>query len=126
MVENTGNSYRTRQAVLACTALIAIAVAVLLVGYYELSVLIGAGVFLLMIGTVVAVMSFTFSKTPDKFGPSEMNFRLIAGLVMAVVGAFLLMLGYEVETYICIAALIIAIAVIGLCATFLGNKTSKY
>ena len=126
MVENTGNPYRTHQAIVACTLLIAVAAVILLVGYFGLSLIMAAGVLILAVGLVIAGLAHIYSAAPEKFGPSESVYRLIIGAVIAVVGAVIVLIGFEVELYIVIAILIIGIAAIGLCATFIGNKTSKY
>lgn len=125
-MENTGNSYRTRQAVSICGALIALAVTVLLVGVYGVSLIVGAGAFLLIIGALIAIISLSFDGTADKFGPSERDFRLIVGLVVAIIGITAMLVGYDTNIYVTIAVLIIGIAIIGLLATFRGNRSSKY
>lgn len=126
MVENTGNPYRTHQAIVACVLLIAVAAVILLTGYFGLSLIVAAGVLILAVGLTIAALAHMYSAAPDKFGPSESAFRLIIGAVIAVVGAVVVLIGFEVELYVVIAILITGIAAIGLCATFIGNKTSKY
>jgi hypothetical protein len=83
-------------------------------------------VLVLAVGLTIAALSHMYSAAPDKFGPSESAYRLIVGAVIALIGAMIVLVGLEVELYVVIAILIIGIAAIGLCATFIGNKTSKY
>ena len=126
MVENTGNPYRTHQAIVVCGLLIAVAVVVLLAGFFELNILVAAGVLILAVGLTIAVLSHMYSAAPEKFGPSESAYRLVIGAIVALIGAIIILYGLEVELYVVIAIFIIGIAAIGLCATFIGNKTSKY
>ena len=126
MVENTGNAYRTNQAIIACAVIIVLAATILLVGYFGLNLLIAAGVFIILAGVVIAFSSHLFSDAPLKFGPSESDYRLIMGLFIALVGATIALYGLKLELYIVIAVFLIGIAAIGLCAAMKGNRTSKY
>lgn len=126
MVENTGNAYRTNQAIIACAVIIVLAATVLLVGYFGLNLLVAVGVFIILAGVVLAAASHLFSDAPGKFGPSESDYRLIMGAFIALVGAVVALFGLKLELYIIIAVFLIGIAVIGLCAAMKGKRTSKY
>ena len=78
------------------------------------------------VALTIAVLSHMYSAAPEKFGPSESAYRLVMGAIVTLIGAIIILYGLEVELYVVIAILIIGIAAIGLCATFIGNKTSKY
>ncbi|MCQ2079297.1 MAG: hypothetical protein MJZ38_04495 [archaeon] len=126
MVENTGNSYRTAQAVVAGFIIIAVAVAVILWGATDLGAVSIAGVFLFIVGLMFAVLSLLFNGTPDKFGASERSYRLTIGLLLIVVGAVMIIAGFNVELYITVAVLLIGIAVIGICTALSNSKKTKY
>ncbi len=126
MVENTGNPYRTNQAVTVCIMIIAVAVAILMAGYLGFSWVVAAGVFLVLAGLAVAGAAHMHSDAPDKFGPAESTYRLVIGAVIALVGAVVALVGLGVDYVLLIVVLLIGIALIGLGATYIGKKTSKY
>lgn len=126
MVENTGNSYRTRQAVVAAFVLIALALAIIVYGATDAGASGAVGVFLLITGIGITVLSFLFSNEPDKFGPSELMYRLVAGLLILIVGLAVLLYALDVEGYVIAAVVIIAIALIGLCTALINGKNTKY
>lgn len=126
MVENTGNLYRTHQAIVAAFVLIAIALAVIIYGATDAGFLGALAAFLIVTGLGVAAMSALFDSTPDKFGPSEMMYRMVAGILILVIGLAMLMYAFDVKGYIILAVVIIAVAVLGLCTALINSKKSKY
>lgn len=126
MVENTGNKYRTREAVVAAFVLIALALAVIIYGATDAGLLGAFAAFLIVTGIGLAVMSVMFDSTPDKFGPSEMMYRMVFGTLLFVAGLACLLYTFDVKGYVILAVVILAIAVIGLCAALVNGKKSKY
>ena len=126
MVENTGNKYRTREAVVAAFVLIALALAVIVYGATDAGVTGSLAAFLIVAGIGIAVMSALFDSTPDKFGPSEMIYRLVVGVIIFAVGLVCLLFAFDVSTYVIVAVFIIIIAVLGLCVALVNGKKSKY
>ena len=101
-----------------------IGAAVALIAYMAagLALLSAVGVFVLILGVAVFSMSFGYSSAPDKFGPSERDYRLAMGLVIALIGAVLLMTGLNLEWYWLVAILIIGIAVIGMMMAVINSR----
>ena len=122
MVDNRGNAYRTRAALTAGIVLIGAAVALIAYMAAGLALLSAVGVFVLILGVAVFSMSFGYSSAPDKFGPSERDYRLAMGLVIALIGAVLLMTGLNLEWYWLVAILIIGIAVIGMMMAVINSR----
>ncbi len=126
MVENTGNKYRTREGVVIVFVLIALAFAVIIYGATDAGLLGAIAAFLIVTGVGLVVMSALFDSTPDKFGPSEMMYRTVFGAILTVVGLACLMYSCDMKGYIIGAVVLICIAVIGLYATLVNGKKSKY
>ena len=122
MVDNRGNAYRTRAALTAGIVLIGAAVALIAYMAAGLALLSAVGVFVLILGVAVFSMSFGYSSAPDKFGPSERDYRLAMGLVIALIGTVLLMTGLNLEWYWLVAILIIGIAVIGMMMAVINSR----
>ena len=122
MVDNRGNAYRTRAALTAGIVLIGAAVALIAYMAAGLALLSAVGVFVLVLGVAVFSMSFGYSSAPDKFGPSERDYRLAMGLVIALIGTVLLMTGLNLEWYWLVAILIIGIAVIGMMMAAINSR----
>ena len=126
MTENTGNAYRTKQAVVAAFVLIAAAAAILVIGLTDIGAAGALGVFLLIVGIGMAVLSLMFSGEPDKFGPSEKVYRLDFGLILAIIGLICIMISYHVAWYAYVAVLLIGIAIVGLLTALSNSKKTKY
>ncbi len=114
MVDNRGNAYRTRAALTAGIALIGLAVAIL--GYFalDLGALPSVGIFVLAVGLGILLLSPGYSGTPDKFGPSEMDFRLVGGTLIAAVGFLLILTLCNLEWYVYVVVFIIVVAILGM------------
>ena len=125
-MENTGNAYRTRQAMVGAFILIAAALAIVVYGATNLGALAAVGIFVLVLGIGIAALSLMFSGTPDKFGPSEKVFRLVAGVILALIGAVLLLHVWGAAWYILVAVLLVGIAVLGALTALSNSKNAKY
>jgi len=125
-MENTVNAYRTHQALVGAFILIAAALAIVIYGATDLGALAAAGIFILVVGIGIAALSLMFSGTPDKFGPSERVYRLVAGVLLAIIGAVLLLHGFGAAWYILIAVLLIGIAILGALTAISNSKQAKY
>jgi hypothetical protein len=127
MTDNKGNNYRIRNTVVFAGALIALAVGLLIVGLANLAWINLLWIFMLVFGIVLAVVGTTYNSTPDKFGPSEQIYRIAIGALLALFGLIgLLWSNACTEYYICLAVLLIGIAVIGLAVALSNHKTSKF
>jgi len=122
MVDNRGNAYRTRAALTAGIVLIGAAVALIAYKAAGLALLSAVGVFVLILGIAIFAMSFGYSSAPDKFGPSERDYRLAMGLVITLIGIVLLMTGLNLEWYWLVGILIIGIAVIGMMMAVINSR----
>ena len=125
-MENTGNAYRTRQAMVGAFILIAAALAIVVYGATNLGALAAVGIFVLVLGIGIAALSLMFSGTPDKFGPSEKVFRLVAGVILALIGTVLLLHVWGAAWYILVAVLLVGIAVLGALTALSNSKNAKY
>lgn len=114
MVDNKGNMYRTRGALTLGIAIIGIAVALLAFFAANVGALPAVGIFLLFVGGGLLAMCIGYTGTPDKFGPSERDYRLVWGLLVVVVGAIMILTYFDLEWYWYVAVLIIAVALIGM------------
>lgn len=126
MVENTGNKYRTTQAITAGLVLIAAAAAILVWGLTDLGIGAVVGIFLAVVGVAVAVMSLMHSAEPDKFGPSEKVYRLVFGFVLILVGMVGILSAFDLGWYVYAAVLLIGIALIGICTAVSNSNKTKY
>ena len=122
MVDNRGNAYRTRAALTAGIVLIGAAVALIAYKAAGLALLSAVGVFVLILGIAIFAMSFGYSSAPDKFGPSERDYRLAMGLVITLIGIVLLMTGLNLEWYWLVGILIIGFAVIGMMMAVINSR----
>ncbi|MCQ2070432.1 MAG: hypothetical protein MJZ68_04825 [archaeon] len=126
MSTNSGNKYRTSQVFMLAALLISIAAAVLIYGLTDLGVGATVGAFLLIFGAAMIVVSLTYSKTPDKFGPSESMYRMVFGAILVLVGIVAVLYSFSVDWFVYVAVFLIGIALIGLCAGLTNSKKSKY
>lgn len=124
MTDNKGSAYRTRAVVTAGLFIIALAVGVVLYGVGAVGAVGFVGVVVLLAGVILAAASFTYSKKPDKFGPSEADYRLVAGVIAAVAGAVILLLDGGAEWYVALALALVVVAVLGI-AMALKNNTGE-
>lgn len=58
-------------------------------------------------------MSLAYSAAPVKFGPSEQDFRLAAGIIMLLLGVIMILFQLGMAWYFYVAAALIIIAVVG-------------
>lgn len=122
MTDNKGSGYRTLGAVTAGGMLIALALAAILYGTETVGVAGALGVFLLIAGIILAVASIKYSGAADKFGPSEADFRLVGGVLLAAVGAIIVIVDYGAAWYVAAAVLLIVVAVLGIAMALKNNK----
>ncbi|MDR2845665.1 MAG: hypothetical protein LBV63_00120 [Candidatus Methanoplasma sp.] len=116
---------RTTSAVTLGLVIIALAVG-LIVYYLTDSIPGGISAIILVAGIAVASTSIGFSGTPDKYGPSDFLYRLVVGLVMAVVGVIILIYAFtDLSTIILAAIFLVAIALIGIFAAVFNGKGGK-
>lgn len=126
-MDNKGNSYRTRGAVVAAAAIIAVAVGLLVCGLGNLAWLNMLWIFLLIFGLALVAVGFTYSSTPDKFGPSEQVYRLAVGAILALFGLVgLLWQNTSAGWFVYLAVLLIGIALIGVVFALGNRKNSKF
>ncbi len=126
MAENQGNAYRVRGVVITAVALIGIAVGALLYGLADVGITVAIGVILAILGLDIFAVGSTYSAEPDKFGPSEKMYRAAMGLVITLIGAIMVILGYDVNIWVAVAVFIIGIALIGLATGLMNGRKSKF
>lgn len=127
MVDNKGNSYRTRGAVVTAAAIIAIALGLLICGLGHLAWLNMLWIFLLVFGLALIAVGFVYSSVPDKFGPSEQTYRVAAGAVLALFGFVgIIWQNTKVGWFVYVAVLLIGIALIGMTVAVGTRKSSKF
>jgi hypothetical protein len=107
--------------------LIIIAVAVGLIVYYTTENVLGTiGVVLLIVGALLSLTALGYSAVPDKFGPSEAMYRLVAGLVAADIGLVVLLAGFtNLGAIILIAIFLIILAAVGIMTALVNGKEEK-
>jgi hypothetical protein len=116
---------RTTSAVTLGLVIIALAVG-LIVYYLTDSIPGGIAVTILVAGIAVASTSIGYSGTPDKYGPSDLLYRLVAGLVVAVIGVIILIYAFtDLSAIILVAIFLVAIALIGIFAAIFNGKGGK-
>lgn len=126
MVENQGNAYRVRGVVITAVALIGIAVGALLYGLADVGITVAIGVILIILGIDILAVGSTYSAEPDKFGPSEGMYRVAVGSVIALIGAIMVIVGYDVNIWVAVAVFIIGIALIGLATGLVNGRKAKF
>jgi hypothetical protein len=78
---------------------------------------------LLIFGIGLFALSFLDSGVPGKFGPSEATYKLVIGIIIAVFGtAGLLNIFTDLNIWILVAIVIIAIAVLGIAVALTNGK----
>jgi hypothetical protein len=116
---------RTTSAVTLGLIIIALAVG-LIVYHLTDSIPGGIAVIILVAGIALASTSLGFSGTPDKYGPSDSLYRLVVGLVVAVIGVIILVYAFtDLSAIILVAIFLIAIALIGIFAAVFNGKGGK-
>lgn len=125
MVDNKGSAYRTKGAILTAFVIVAAAVALLCAEFTDVDALGIIGLFVLIAGIGITAISFAYSGEPDKFGPSESDYRLAAGTMVALAGLVMLMLSFETSAVITAAVLLIGIAAVGTTMAFRNGGKSK-
>lgn len=122
MVDNKGNMYRTRGALSLGFAVIGIAVALIVFFATDLGIAPSIGVFLLFVGGGLLAMCAGYTGTPDKFGPSERDYRLVWGLLVIIIGVLLILTTFGLDWYWYVAVIIIAVALIGMAMALINSK----
>lgn len=125
MTENKGNAYRMKQVWSTFFVIIALAVAIALYWGADTSALVAVGAAVLIIGIAIAGVGATHDRTPDKFVPSEMIYRVVAGLFVILIGITMIVVEYS-EAWVAAVVFIVGIALIGLLAALNNSKHSKY
>ncbi len=125
MVDNRGNAYRTRAALTAGIALIGLGIAGLCFFMFDVGALPALGIFVLFIGLGILALSPGYTGTPDKFGASERDYRIVAGILAAVIGALLILTLLNLEWYVYVFVLIIAVAVLGMAMAVVNSRKIK-
>lgn len=122
MVDNKGNMYRTRGALTLGIAIIGIAVALLAYFAANVGAAPAVGIFLLFVGGGLLAMCIGYTSAPDKFGPSERDYRLVWGLLVIIVGIVLILTYFDLAWYWYVATLIIAVALVGMIMAVINSR----
>ena len=122
MVDNKGNAYRTRGALTLGIVIIGLAVMILAYFAAKLSLTVSFGVFLLIMGVALLVMSPGYTSAPDKFGPGERDYRVAMGALIVIIGAVLVLTTFNLDWYWYVAIVIIGVAVLGMAMAVVNSK----
>jgi len=78
---------------------------------------------LLFVGIAVFALSFLYSKESGKFGPSESAYRMVIGILMAVIGAIGLLYTFtDISLLILVAIFLIVLAAVGISVALMNGK----
>ncbi|MCL2295817.1 MAG: hypothetical protein FWC29_01885 [Methanomassiliicoccaceae archaeon] len=78
---------------------------------------------LLIFGIALLALSFLYSSKSGKFGPSESIYRMVLGILLAVVGVIGMLHTYtDVSVWILIAIFLIALALVGIVVALMNGK----
>ncbi|MCL1811257.1 MAG: hypothetical protein FWG41_03445 [Methanomassiliicoccaceae archaeon] len=78
---------------------------------------------LLIFGIALFALSFLYPSESGKFGPSESLYRMVLGILLAVVGIVGILSVYtDLSSLILVAILLIALALVGIMAALMNGK----
>jgi peptidoglycan/LPS O-acetylase OafA/YrhL len=78
---------------------------------------------LLIFGIALLAMSFLYSGKSGKFGPSEFVYRMVLGILLAVIGVIGILYTYtDVSIWILAAIFLIALALVGILVALMNGK----
>lgn len=78
---------------------------------------------MLIFGIALLVMSFMYPKESGKFGPSDSIYRMVAGVLIAVVGLIGMLNTFtDLSLWILVAIFLIAIALLGIFVALTNGK----
>lgn len=124
-MDNKGNRYRVNNAIVAGFVLIGAALAIIVYFAGLMDPVPSLGLFVALSGMGVLGMSLAYSDAQVKFGPSERGFRLAMGALITAVGAIMVLYQLGLEWYFYIAAVLIAVAAIGMGMALMNGKRMK-
>jgi len=117
---------RTMSAVILGSAIIAIAVGLIVYAVIGGSVTIILWTGALIFGISLIALSFLSSKKSGKFSPSEFTYRFVNGVLMAVFGVIgILYLYADISPWILVALFLIALALVGIVAALVNGKKEE-
>jgi len=113
----------TTSAVIIGSAIIAVAVGLIVYAAIGGSVTIVLWISTLIFGMSLVALSFLSSNKSGKFSPSEFIYRFVNGVLIAVFGAMGLLYIYaDVSNWILVAIFLIALALLGIAAAVVSGK----
>jgi len=114
---------RTLSAITLGSFLIALAIGIIVYVATSYGILIILWIALLIFGIALLALSFMYPTESGKFGPSESSFRMVWGILLAVVGFVgLLYTMTDVNVWILLAIILIAVAVTGIIVAVKNGK----
>jgi len=114
---------RTLSAVVLGSFLISLAIGLIVYAATDLGILIVLWTTLLIFGIALFALSFMYSAESGKFGPSEASYRMVGGILTAVVGLIGMLYTFtDVSIWILIAIFIIALAAVGMIVALTNGK----
>jgi len=118
---------KTLSAVALGSFIIALAVGLLVYEATSYGLAIILWVAMLIFGIALFALSFLYSGESGKFSPSESSYRMVAGILIAVIGLIgILYETTDVSLLILAAIFLIALALVGISVALMnGNKEGK-
>ena len=114
---------KTLSAVTLGSLLISIAVGLLVWTVTDESPIIVIWTALLIFGVILVLLSFMYSPVPTKFGPSDAMYKLVCGILAAMIGLIGMLYTFtDLEFWVLVAIFIIALAVTGIAVALVNGK----
>jgi len=114
---------RTLSAITLGSFLIALAIGIIVYVATSYGILMILWITLLIFGIALLALSFMYPTESGKFGPSESSFRMVWGILLAVMGFVgLLYTITNVNVWILVAIVLIAVAVVGILVALKNGK----
>ncbi|MDR0309371.1 MAG: hypothetical protein LBH88_01240 [Candidatus Methanoplasma sp.] len=114
---------RTLSAVTLGAFLIALAVGLVIYASTDHGSMIVLWTTMLIFGMLLFALSFMYSGESGKFGPSESSYRMVAGILVAVIGLIGMLYTFtDLSVLILVAIFIIALAAVGITVALINGK----
>jgi hypothetical protein len=114
---------KTLSAVTLGAFIISLAIGVIVYAVTDYGLAIILWVTMLIFGIALFAISFMYSGKPGKFGPSDSSYRMVAGILIAVVGLLCIIATLtNVSWWILVAVFLIVLALTGIFVALTNGK----
>ena len=114
---------RTLSAALLGAFIIALAVGLIIFAVTDYGVTVILWITLLIFGIALVALSFMYPKESGKFGPSEFIYKLVAGVILAMIGLIgMLFTLTDMDPLILAAIFLIVLAVVIVAVALMNGK----